>query len=243
MWRVIIADDEPMARNRVRRLLDRETDFTIAAECGDGIETLAAISAAKPDLLLLDIQMPGKDGFQVLESCEDPPVTIFLTAFDEYAVQAFEVCALEYVLKPIDEDRFATAIERARRQLSQPRSAPNATLVAGAAPERIFVRDNGKVFVIPLTAIDWIESYGNYARIHIGERSVLLRETMDALDGRLPAARFARIHRTAIVNVDRIREVTPETFGQARVQLAGGAQLTVSRRYRRKLRGTHAIWE
>jgi two-component system LytT family response regulator len=241
-WRTLIVDDEPMARARVRRLLSNDPSLEIIGECEDGFQAVETIRAVKPDLLLLDIQMPGKDGFAVLAEipAEQMPVTIFLTAYDLYAVRAFEVCALDYLLKPYDENRFAKALQRAKATLANTssNSAPE-PLVAPPPPnaplERLLVKTNGRVLVVPTAKIDWVESCGNYVQLHVEKNRWLLRETMEHLEAQLDPQQFVRIHRTTLVNITRIAELQPATFGQYVVRLHSGAQLTLSRRYRRKL--------
>lgn len=266
--RALVVDDEPFARERVRRLLAHEQDVETIGEAGDGAGALAEIKRAKPDLVFLDVQMPGKDGFAVLEELqpEETPVVIFLTAFDQYAVRAFDRAALDYVLKPFDAERFARAVARARVRLRElaiieqtktsaanrvetPNNAETPNDLAGEAesavldretnaPERldkIIIRQNGRVIFRRADEIDWLEAFGNYVKLHIGGRAYLLRETLTNLEQKLDPAKFARVHRSAIVQTARVREIRPQITGGARITLESGAQLDVSRRYRRRL--------
>lgn len=256
----LIVDDEPVARARVRRLLAEEPDIEVVGESRNGFEALTHIRELAPDLLFLDVQMPGKDGFQVLEDLKagETPIVIFLTAYDKYAVRAFEAAALDYLLKPFDEERFARAVARARAQLAQPSQlrkvgdastqmdegrAETADALVGADArhlERIIIRTGGRVLFRRADEIDWIEAYGNYVRLHIEKAAYLLRETISGLEERLDPQKFARIHRSTLVQMDRIREVRPHVNGQWKVILRDGTQLTMSRRYRRRLPATLA---
>jgi two-component system LytT family response regulator len=244
--RTLIVDDEPLARDRLRTLLQREPDITIVGECGDGQEAIGAIRAHRPQLVFLDVQIPEPDGFGVLEAVgvERLPVVVFVTAYDQYALQAFEVHAADYLLKPFDEERFQRALVRARAavlshngrdvdprllSLLQDLKAPSPHL------ERLVVKSAGRLFFLRTEEIDWIESAGNYVSLHAGGESHLLRETMTGLEGRLNPARFVRIHRTAIVNIDRIKELQPLFHGEYQVVLRDGTQLTLSRGYRERL--------
>jgi two-component system, LytTR family, response regulator len=245
--RAMVADDEPFARERVRRLLAEEPDVELVGEARDGLEAIAAIRREQPDLLLLDVQMPGKDGFQVLEALapEETPIVIFLTAYEEYAVRAFEAAALDYLLKPFDEERFKKAVARARAQVLrlQDDAGGAPTPVAEGAPpadgarylERLLIRTGGRVLFRRTDEIDWIEAYGNYVRLHAGAATYLMREPLSRLEARLDPAQFARIHRSTLVQIARIREISPASHGQSSVLLEDGTQLTLSRRYRRRL--------
>ncbi len=243
--RALVVDDEPFARDRVRRLLAEESGIELVGEAKDGIEAVAAIRSLKPDLLFLDVQMPGKDGFEVLEDLapEETPVVVFLTAYDQYAVRAFEAAALDYLLKPFDEDRFKKAVDRARRQSAhlengQSTVAPETSAIAESTAlkdgqpylERLLIRTGGRVLFRRTDEIDWIEAYGNYVRLHAGASTYLLREPLSSLEAKLDPAQFARIHRSTLVQIARIREIRPTS-----VLLENGEQLTLSRRYRRLL--------
>jgi two-component system LytT family response regulator len=242
---VLIVDDEPLARSRLRALLEREPDVEVVGESGDGTAAVAAARALRPDLVFLDVQMPALDGFGVLEALGEPlPAVVFVTAYDRYALRAFEVHALDYLLKPFDRERFRRALERARAALQRDESlAVNRKLLEllddvrpgrKAAP-RLVVKTAGRVFFLRPEEIDWVEAAGNYVKLHAGREEHLLRETMSALEGRLDADRFVRIHRSALVNLDRVRELQPWFHGDYKVILRDGTELTLSRGYRPKL--------
>jgi two-component system LytT family response regulator len=244
--RTLIVDDEPLARARIRTLLDSEPDVSVVGECGDGRDAVAVLRAQQPDLVFLDVQMPVLDGFGVVEAVgpERLPALIFVTAHDRYALRAFEVHALDYLLKPFDRERFRGAVARARDRLARAdRAAADRQLLAlleevraaRQAPQRLAVKEDGRVFFVRLEDVDWIEAAGNYVRLHVAAAVHLLRETMTALEERLPPERFVRIHRSAIVQIDRIRELEPWFHGDYRVLLHDGTALTLSRGYRPKL--------
>jgi two-component system, LytTR family, response regulator len=247
--RALIADDEPLARERLRDLLAEDEDVEVVGECGDGREAVATIAALRPDLVFLDVQMPSLDGFGVVEAVgpERMPPTIFVTAFDQYALKAFEVHALDYLLKPFDQERFATALRRAKDRLSHKLEAgvrdKLMALLADAKPaepthvERLAIKSGGSLYFLRTEEIDWVEAAGNYTRLHTGKKVHLLRETMNALETKLDPKRFARIHRSTIVNLERIRELQPFFHGDYVVLLHDGTQLTLSRNYRPKLHG------
>ena len=243
--RALIVDDEPLARERVRSLLAKEADVEIVGECANGCEAIEAIERHTPDLVFLDVQMPELDGFGVLENvqAEQLPFIIFVTAYDEYAVRAFDVHALDYVLKPFDKERFREALERARREIA--RAAGNGgaldrKLLALLAElqdrkrrlERIVIRSGGRVSFLRTDEVDWIEAAGNYVELHVGKDSHLLRETMNKLESRLDTKRFLRIHRRLIVNVERIKQLEGVTHGEYLVVLKDGTRLSSSRGYR-----------
>jgi two-component system, LytTR family, response regulator len=241
---VVIVDDEPPARARLKRLLAAYPDVQIVNECGDGASAVHAIESALPDLVLLDIQMPELDGFDVLQSLELPrlPEIIFVSAFDHYALRAFRVHALDYVLKPVEGDRLAEALTHARLRLAD-RQAPDGAL-AGLLRElsadrprlsRIPVRSEGKVRVVDVAHVDWIGAADNYAALHCGPREFLIRETIARLEQRLDPAQFVRIHRSTIVRIDRIAELLPDLHGDFQVKLTSGATLSLSRTYRPRL--------
>jgi len=233
-------DDEPLARERIRTLLAGERGVEIAGECPDGLSAVRAINALSPDLVFLDVQMPEMDGFAVLErlSRDRMPAVIFVTAFDQYAIKAFEVCALDYLLKPFDRERFAKALARAK-------SAGDVTARLTALLEewngrrkyldRLVIRGGGRVFFLRVAEIDWIESAGNYVRLHCGNEEHLYRETMARMESALDPARFARIHRSTIVNVERVKELHPLFRGDYTVILRNGRELTLSKGYRDRL--------
>ena len=237
--RVVIADDEPLARQRIRRLLRAESDFRIAAECADGVQTTDAVLRESPDLLFLDVQMPALDGFAVLRGvpAERMPVTVFVTAYDRYALRAFEARALDYLLKPYSEARFRQALERAREQITLLRDAaePPDGAAAGVGVARLLVREDGRVRVVAVEDVDYLEAARNYVRIHAGPATHLLREPLASLEARLDPARFARIHRSIVVNVDRVTEIEPWFSGDCHVLLRGGVRLRLSRGHREAL--------
>jgi two-component system LytT family response regulator len=263
-FRVMIVDDEPVARQRVRRLVAREPGVEVVAECGAGREAVAAVAKHRPDLLVLDVQMPELDGFGVLAALppELMPLVIFVTAFDEHALRAFDVHAVDYVLKPIDPDRFRAAVARARREHFQASAADQhlrlrgllsawsleASLVPalepgprpvgtteGALVQRFLVKTNDKMFFVNVGDVDWIEADGNYVKLHVGAASHMIRETIASLERTLPPSGFARIHRSAIVNLDRVAEMRQWSSGDYIVVLTTGARLKLSRTYRENL--------
>lgn len=239
-WRAIVVDDEPLARQTVRLLLAREADFTVVAECGHGAEAIDAIRRELPDVLFLDVQMPEVDGFAVLRVLEPDavPAVVFVTAFDRYALQAFEEHALDYLLKPFSDERFATVVERTRVRLRERAFASMAGRLSDllqAAPPRprhLVVRDAGRTLVIPHDDIVWIEAEDYCARLHLRQRSVLVRDSVRALGEALGDAGFVRVHRSALVNVASIRAIEPLASGDQRLTLSDGAVLKVSRTHR-----------
>lgn len=244
--RALIVDDEPLARERVASLLGAEPDVEVVGECCDGREAVEAIRRLTPDLVFLDIQMPGADGFQVIEEVgpDRMPLVIFVTAYDQHALKAFEVRALDYLLKPFDRDRFQAALARARTQIEGRESGDLGQRLlalveqmrpAATKTERLVVRSAGKIFFLRTDEIDWIEASGNYVRVHVGTESHLLRETMASLEAKLDADSFFRIHRSRIVNMERIKEMQPWFNGEYVVILTSGVRLTLSRGYREKL--------
>lgn len=247
MIRALIVDDEPLARECLRTLLAREADIEVVAECGDGAEAVSVVERERPDLLFLDVQMPEMDGFHVLEAIgetERPPSVIFVTAYDKYALRAFEVHALDYLLKPFDRERFTRALERARASLMQTRKgAIDERLLALLADikteqkhmERLVIKASGRVFFIKTEEIDWIEAASNYVRLHVGRDSHLMRETMSALESKLDPRKFLRASRSAIVNIEKIKELHPLFRGDYEIVLHTGARLTLGRAYREKL--------
>ena len=239
-------DDEPLARERIRRLLQKEADIEIVGECADGNEALAAIGEQQPDLVFLDVQMPELDGFGVLEQLGRgaTPAIVFVTAHDRFALRAFEVHALDYLLKPFDGERFRKALERARdriqhRQtgdLSRRISDLLADFKSGAPPQnRLAVKSGGRVLFLKIEDIDWVEAADNYVNLHIGNEAHLHRETMTAMEGKLPADKFMRVSRSTIVNIERIKELQPLFHGEYAVILRNGTRLTLSRSHREEL--------
>jgi two-component system LytT family response regulator len=239
-WRAIVVDDEPLARQTLRLLLAREADFAIVAECSHGAEAIDAIRGERPDVLFLDVQMPEVDGFDVLRRLEPDAVAavIFVTAFDRYALQAFEQHALDYLLKPFSDERFAVVVGRTRVRLRERTAASMAgrlsALLSAPAPgrRRLTVRDGGRTVVVPHDDILWIEAEDYCARIHLSDRTLLVRESLRALVASLDKAGFVRVHRSAIANVARIREIEPLASGDQRLTLSDGTVLKVSRTHR-----------
>lgn len=245
--RVLIVDDEPVARRGLLRLLAQEPGIEVVGECGDGGSAIAAITAHAPDLVFLDVQMPELDGFGVIESigAKRMPAVVFVTAFDQHAVRAFDAQAIDYVLKPVDPERFRRALQRARSHLAPPDdgfvrrvSAALKQIDRGELPQypsRLAIRSEGRVRLLDVADVDRIAAAGNYAEVHAGGKPHLLRETMASLEARLDPHRFVRISRAAIVAIDRIREVQPLFNGDFVVLLKNGAQVNGSRRYRAAL--------
>jgi two-component system, LytTR family, response regulator len=242
--RAIIVDDEPLAREGLRRLLAEEADVECVAECPDGLAAVEAVRAHAPDLLLLDIQMPEMDGFGVLERIagDDLPVIIFVTAFEEHAIRAFEVHALDYLTKPVDPERFREALERARGELLQrdrKELLGRVMKMLGSlrsrqgGMDRIMLRSAGKITFLRVEEIDWIEAQGDYVCLHaLGGKKHLLRERISTMEEQLPPQTFVRIHRSTIINAARIREMQPLYHGDYSVILLDGTRLTLSRSYR-----------
>lgn len=239
-------DDEPLARERIRRFLRSEEDIEVVGECADGRAAVESIEELKPDLVFLDIQIPELDGFGVVEAIgvEEMPPVIFVTAFDRYALRAFDVHALDYLLKPYNRERFRKAVERARAQLAHGggedlnerlRSLLETLRPESKHLERLMIKSSGRVFFLRTDELDWIESEGNYLKLHAGREAHLLRETMSRLASRLDPEKFVRIHRSTIVNIERIKELQPLFSGDYVVVLRDGTQLTLSRSYRDKL--------
>ncbi|KYF87010.1 LyTR family two component transcriptional regulator [Sorangium cellulosum] len=264
--RAVIVDDEPLAREGIRMLLADDPEVAVAAESGDGPSALETIRRLRPDLVFLDVQMPEMNGFEVMASLPpgELPAVIFVTAFDRYALRAFEVHALDYLLKPFDDDRFHDALRRAKSHLRLSRMSdlsqrllsllqsygdPGAAAAArGRAgpgseppvpgadhPRRLAIKDGCRVVFLSVEEIDWIEAADYYVQIHAGGKSYLHRETMNSVEGKLDPARFVRIHRSAIVNRDRIKELRTQGRRDTVVVLAGGAELKVARSHREKL--------
>ncbi len=238
---VVIADDEPLARRTLRQLLRRAADTDVLAECRNGDEAIAAVQEHRPDLLFLDVQMPGLDGFDVLAALgRHAPAIVFVTAYDHYAIRAFEVHAIDYLLKPFTDERFTSALERARELVTAgaARRQPALDRLAEAHrvhTQRFMVRSAGRVVFLKASEIDWIEAADYYARLHVGGQSHLIRESMTALEAALDPELFVRVHRGAIVNLDRVREMRPLFKGEHVVVLTGGTELRLSRSRRADL--------
>lgn len=271
--RILVVDDEPATRRRIVRLLERDPDVLVVGEAATGADAVRQVAAEKPDLIFLDVQMPEMSGFKVLEALGPrPPAVIFVTSRDQHALQAFEVNAVDYLLKPFEDDRFAAALRRAKSELIRRQTdalgaelakllqhlqanagAVAATAVAGgAAPtkapapegsasqeaitrERVLLRSGGEIYFIKAEEIDWIEAEGDYMKFHAGGRVHLLRETMANLEDRLDPKRFIRIHRSTIVNIDRVKKLSPSFAGEYAVILHDGTKLRLSRGYHDRL--------
>jgi len=242
--RTLIVDDEPLARSKIRTFLGAEEDFEVVGECGTGTEAISAIQQQAPDLIFLDIQMPELDGFSVIEAigASEMPATVFVTAFDQYAVKAFEFHAVDYLLKPFDRARFREALGQIRGQMERSdTSRLNRQLTtlleslqkAGNYAERLAVKTSSGVSFLRADELHWVDAAGNYVRLntHNGENH-LLRETLSALEKRLDPKRFVRVHRSTIVNVERIREIRAQSHGEHIIIMESGQRLTLSRSYR-----------
>ena len=225
--RTVIVDDEPLARASLVALLSRDPEIVVMAECGSGSDAVEAVRALRPDLLLLDVQMPGCDGFDVLEQlgAAAPKAVIFVTAYDQYALKAFDAEALDYLLKPFDDARFVRALERAKA-IVRGRKSPE---------RRMIVKSAGRVTILKVGEIEWIEAADYYACLHVGGRSHLLRRSLTELEDELDAETFCRIHRSAIVNLECVREVRTDANGEHEVVLRDGTNLRLSRSYREQL--------
>ena len=254
-WRVVIVDDEPPARDTLRLLLAAHPDFVVVAECAHGEEAISAVRRESPDVLFLDVQMPGLDGFEVLRTLgpldslrslgagpANPSVVVFVTAYDRYALRAFEEHALDYLLKPFSDERFTDVLQRVRERLREKRLADTGRRLAAlldspvpqVGPQQLIVRDGGRTLVIPYDEILWIEAEDYYVNIHARQRSTLARIPLKNLADQLDD-RFVRVHRSAIVNVACVREIEPLASGDQRLVLSDGTELRVSRTYRAAL--------
>lgn len=244
--RTLIVDDEQLARERLRQLLAGQPEIEIIGECEDGHEAVVTIKKDSPDLIFLDIQMPELDGFGVLEAIdsEPMPVIVFVTAHDKFALRAFEVHAVDYLLKPFDRERFQTALNRAlervkHREDPTRRHAQSEVLSQlqpqGRVMERLAIKSGGRFIFVKIADINYIQAAHNYVELHEDKQSHMLRETIGAIETRLPPEKFVRISRSVIVNVERIKELQPLFYGEYAVTLQNGTRLTMSRRYRSKL--------
>lgn len=261
--RMLVVDDEPLARGKIRAMVARDAEVEIVGECSNGLEALAAIQELAPDLVLLDVQMPEAGGFEVLEALHEQgeegapprrlPLVIFVTAYDQYAVRAFEVHAFDYLLKPFDRERFEAALLRVKTQLARERAGRAGAREGGGDLDRrilalleqikaetrhtarLVVKTAGRVFFLDVGEIDWIEAEGNYVRLHAAQKSYLLRETISRLESRLDPKNFIRIHRSTVINLSRVRELQPWSHGEYRVILRDGTELTLSRNFRDNL--------
>ena len=244
--RTIIVEDEPLARERMLNLLETDDEIEVCAECGDGRSAVEKITALTPDLVFLDIQMPELDGFGVLAELTLPklPAVVFVTAYDQFALKAFEVHAVDYLLKPFDRQRFREALQRAKTRVASTPSAPAGenlrALLADLRPDakglqKIAIKSSGRVTFVKVEDIDWVEAADNYVEIHAGPATHMLRETMTALSTRLPAEKFVRINRSCIVNLERVKELQPLFHGEYAIILNDSKKLTLSRNYRTSL--------
>jgi len=242
--RALIVDDEAPARARLRELLERDADVVIAGECDGGRPAVDAIRRERPDVVFLDVQMPEVDGFGVVRELGDDemPMVVFATAYEEHAIRAFEVHALDYLLKPFREERLRDTLERVRETLRtngsgellrSMRALLGALPAPPAPPERLAIRTPGRIRFVALDDVDWFEAAGNYILVHVGEHAHLLRETMANLQARLDTRRFVRVHRSGIVNLDRVQEVRVSGSGDGRVILKNRREVALSRRYRK----------
>jgi two-component system LytT family response regulator len=244
--RAVIVDDELLARRGIRAQLNDEKDIEIVSECRNGREAVTVIEEQAPDLVFLDVQMPELDGFGVLEAVgvERMPAVIFVTAYDKYALRAFDVHALDYLLKPFDGERFTKALQRVRRQIERNSihdlSRRLQNLLDDLKPnqkytERLVIKSAARIFFLSVSDIDWIEAADNYVRLHVGGDEHLLRETMNSLEKRLDPAQFVRVHRSRIVNIQRVTELQPLFRGEYEIMLQDGTRLESSRGYRDRL--------
>jgi two-component system LytT family response regulator len=244
--RTLVVDDEPLARERLNGLLFGEPDIEVVGHCRDGEEAVTSIVDLSPDLVFLDVQMPQMNGFEVIEAVgnERMPLVIFVTAYDQHALKAFQVRALDYLLKPFDRERFSEALQRARKQIEREETGDLGRRLLALVKdlrkdqpraERLVVKSGGRLFFLRADEIDWIEAAGNYVKLHVGTDAHLFRETMNAIEAQLDADTFFRIHRSHIVNIERVKELQPWFNGEYVVFLTNGTRLTLSRSYRDKL--------
>ncbi len=251
--RALIVDDEPLARENLRIRLRDVPEFEIVGECATGRETVGAIAALQPDVVFLDIQMPDMDGLAVVEQIDPDrlPVVVFVTAYDRYALEAFRLHALDYLLKPFDEARFAETLQACRRRVAEARDLSRASagrdrpLEADLSPQdfrrrnpyldRLVVKSRGRIFFLKIATIDWIEACADYVTLHVADRSWLIRRTMNEMEARLDSRAFVRISRSAIVNLERVQELMPVARGEHFVRLTNGRELKLTRSYREKL--------
>jgi len=243
--RVLVVDDEPPARRKLMNFLREERDVEIVGVAGNGTKAAALIEELEPDVVFLDVQMPGMTGFEVLETLGGRvPLIVFVTAYDQYAVKAFEVHALDYLLKPFDRDRLQTCLSRVRDQISRSAGADLqarmqkliAEATGRAYATRLMVKHHGRVVFLQIRDVDWIKALANYVELHVGAQTYMIRETLNSLESRLDPDLFARVHRSVIVNLDRIKELQPWSHNDYLVILKDGTAIRKSRRYHRNLK-------
>jgi len=245
--RVLIVDDEPLARKKIQNLLKNHSDIEVVGECSNGIEAVDSVKSLRPDLVFLDIQIPHLNGLKVSEALSGPdsPLIIFVTAYDQHAVRAFDLQALDFVLKPYDRERFEKALTRAKNQIREKRNndlGPQILAMLNELRERpkyldrIAMKDGSRVFFIKREDIDWISAEGNYVRLHLSKESYLYRENLTNLITQLDPAKFRRIHRSTVINLDRIQELRSGSYGDYTITLISGVELTVGRSFRDELR-------
>ncbi len=234
--RALIVDDEPPARDNLKSLLRRDAEIEIVGECGTGRDAVSQIRKKRPNLVFLDVQMPDWDGFDVLELLgpDPPPVTVFVTAYDKYALQAFEAGALDYVLKPFSDSRFELALQRAKQRVKQLPSVPR-------KPERLAIKSPGEIIFINIADIEWIEAANYYACLHVRGRAHLLRRSIADLERALDAGRFCRVHRSTIVNLEQVQALATNESGNYEAKLKDGTCVRVSERYRKQLKARLAV--
>jgi two-component system LytT family response regulator len=258
--RTLVVDDEPLARDGITTLLAQDPEIELVGTCADGASAITVIRAQRPDLVFLDIQMPKKDGFEVLADLkrEERPTVIFITAYDKYAIRAFELCALDYLLKPFRDGRFFAALDRAKKEIRQARSvdlgqkveqllgymrelskgtasAP-AAAAAGETADRVVLKTGSDIHFVPAGDIIWVESQADFIKVHTTGSAQLVRETLQSLEDRLDPARFLRIHRSSLVNLEHVRKVTPALYGDYTVLMSDDTKLRLSRKNRGKLK-------
>lgn len=245
MLEVLIVDDETLARERVKHMLKEYDDISIIGECKNGLDAYNFLQTKTPDLIFLDIQMPEMTGLELVEQIglQKIPALIFVTAYDQHAIKAFEYCAIDYLLKPFEKKRFAQAIEQAKIRLKQNSKTEEKSkikeLIKTTKPEivdRIFIKDSGFIKIVETTSIDYIESSGNYVTIHIQNKKYMHRQTMKIMEQHLDSRKFVRVHRSYIVQISKIKSLSPLTGGDFRLHLSNNATLTLSRRYKDNLK-------
>ncbi len=238
--RTLIVDDEPLARERLRGFLAEDPDIEVVGEASNGREAVGAVLQLQPDLMFLDIQMPEMDGFEVIAALKDkaPPAVVFATAYDQFAVKAFEVHAVDYLLKPFDAERLNETLKRVAKRLAQGAAAPRLDGLLSEMKNRpdpagrLLIKTDKKMVLVPMEDIDWVEAADNYVVLHVGKDSHIQRETLSAMETKLPSTSFIRISRSTIVNINRIKELQPLFHGEYAVILKNGARLTLTRTYR-----------